>query len=147
MQSRFRVFLMICKSGVGYLPFNFCCLKLRMCLTFPTLPLRRSIELRPCDRCFGPEWIAGMDSFPIHRLTLFKYSQAVLGPMHRFAHFFLRDYLHGSKNDNLKNYLLLCLRSRAVVLTRFWFNLPLKRYFLVCNLNQQTFVQHVTATV
>ena len=30
---------------------------------------------------------AGMDSFPIHRLTQFKYSQAVLGPTHCFAKF------------------------------------------------------------
>ena len=64
MQSRFHVFLMICKRGVGYLPFNFCCLELRMCQTFPTLPLPGSIELRPCDKCFGPEWIAGMAPFP-----------------------------------------------------------------------------------
>ena len=67
MQFHFHVFLMICKRGVGYLPFNFCCLELRMCQTFPILPLRGSIELRPCERCFAPEWIAGMDSFPIHR--------------------------------------------------------------------------------
>ena len=35
-----------------------------MCQTFPTVPLRGSIELRPCDRCFGPEWIVGMVPFP-----------------------------------------------------------------------------------
>ena len=74
----------------GYLPFNFGCLELRTCQTFPTLPLRGSIELRRCNRCCGPVWIAGMDVFPIHRLTLFKYSQAVLGQTHRFAHFFLK---------------------------------------------------------
>ena len=33
---------------------------------------------------------AGIDSFPIHRLNQFKYSQVVLGPMQCFAHFFLR---------------------------------------------------------
>ena len=31
---------------------------------------------------------AGLDSFPINQLTSFKCSQAVLGSMHRFAHFF-----------------------------------------------------------
>ena len=67
VKSRFHVFLMICKRDVGYLPFNCCGLELRMCLTFPTLPLYGSIELRPCDRCFGPEWIAGLDSFLIDR--------------------------------------------------------------------------------
>ena len=36
---------------------------------FPTLPLDGSIELKPCDRCFGTEWIAGLDTFPIHGLT------------------------------------------------------------------------------
>ena len=57
------VFLMICNTGVGYLPFNFCCLELWMCQTFPILspppppPHPCPIELRPCDRCFGPEWI------------------------------------------------------------------------------------------
>ena len=50
-------FLTICRRNAGYLPFKFCCLKLRMCPTFPILPLRGSIELRPCDRCFGLEWI------------------------------------------------------------------------------------------
>ena len=64
VQSRFHVFLMICKMGVGNLPFNFFARELRMCLAFPTLPLRGSIKLGPCDRCFGPEWIP----FRIHRL-------------------------------------------------------------------------------
>ena len=83
VQSRFHVFLMICKRSVGYLSSNFCCLELWICQTFPLLG---STELRPCDRCFGPEFIAGMDChngyFPIHRLAWFKYSQAVLGPTH-----------------------------------------------------------------
>ena len=57
VQSRFHMFEDLQKESAGYLPFNFCCLKLWMCPTFPTLPLHRSIELRPCDRCFGPEWI------------------------------------------------------------------------------------------
>ena len=34
VQSRFHVFLMICKRGVGYLPFSLCAQELRMCLTF-----------------------------------------------------------------------------------------------------------------
>ena len=38
---------------------------------------------------------AGMDSFPIHGLYQFKYSQAALGPTHRFAHFFLRGFNEG----------------------------------------------------
>ena len=57
VQSPFHIFLTICRRNAGYLPFNFCCLKLQMCQTFPTLPLCGSIEFRPCDRCFGPEWI------------------------------------------------------------------------------------------
>ena len=34
VQSRFHIFLMICKRGVGHLPFNFCCLEFRMRDTF-----------------------------------------------------------------------------------------------------------------
>ena len=38
---------------------------------------------------------AGMDSFPIHQLNQFKCSEAVLGPTHRFTHFFLRALNEG----------------------------------------------------
>ena len=38
---------------------------------------------------------AEMDSFLIHHLIYFKYSQAVLGPAHHFAHFFLRGLNEG----------------------------------------------------
>ena len=65
VQSRFHVFL---------LP------ELQICQTFPTLPLDGSIELRPCDRCFRPEWIAGMDSFPIHGLTQLNIFSGSFGP-------------------------------------------------------------------
>ena len=37
VQSRFHVFLMICKRGVGYLPFNLCTHELWMCLTFDNM--------------------------------------------------------------------------------------------------------------
>ena len=88
VQSRFHVFLIICKRGVGYLPFNLCAHELRMCLIFPTLPLRGSIKLGPCDRCFGPEWIP----FPFTDFLSLNI-QAVLGPTHHFAHFFLRGLM------------------------------------------------------
>ena len=89
VQSRFHVFLMICKKGCRLLAIQFCAHELRMSLTFPTLPLRGLIKLGPCDRCF---W-AGMDSFPIHRLSLNIlrqfWAQCTVSPQ-GFAHFFLK---------------------------------------------------------
>ena len=44
MQSRFHV-LLICRRGVGYLPFNLCAHELRMCLTFDNVIRRQPIWL------------------------------------------------------------------------------------------------------
>ena len=60
IQSRFHVFLMICKRGVGFLPFNLACTKLWICQAFPTLPLRGDL---------------GRNGFlPIHRLRPHSFS-------------------------------------------------------------------------
>ena len=75
------------QKGAGFLPCNLACLELWTRRAFPILPLRGSIGLRPCDRCFGPEGIAGMDSFPFTDLLGIKYSQAVFGASAPFRPF------------------------------------------------------------
>ena len=76
LQSCFHVFLMICKRGVGCLPFNFCWLELRMCLIFIAWDIQDSLDVlglgfsatvqRFIGICLLPFWTKTVFNFPFN---------------------------------------------------------------------------------